>query len=632
MIPSPLAPSDNALYAPPLATSDNALFSAEAPGGRNYKESSYNFFDSFDPVAWEKQLLALWASEGTFKTSVAKNAERNGEEFVFQEGPPTANGTPGLHHVLARSFKDLMCRWKTMSGFVVERKAGWDCHGLPVEMGVQKELGLETFADVESFGLGKFNALCETSVWKYEAEWEQLTERMGFWVDLKERYATLDQNYMESEWWALKQLWTRGLLYQGYKVLPYCAHTTCTYSTHEVAQGYKDVDDLTCFVRFPLLPLDSASTEECASLLVWTSTPWTLPANVLLAVNASAAYCFVRVAKRHQRQPAESVDSTLSEPSTERAAGYAVGRSYLTPGELVVVAKARLEELQSRLPRGMELQTEAMVMGEALVGRSYSPPLSPAMSTLKEASPQLFCVVHADFVTADAGTGVVHVAPMYGEDDHSLCVSLGLDGDLKHVVGTDGCYFEGDTRLPASLWGLKVTEVATQEQVLQLLHNSCTLECAMPVRHSYPHCWRSGERLLYYAMDSWFLRMSEPAVKDRMVDLNHDRVRWAPDTMRDGRFGGWLRGAKDWCLSRKRCWGCPLPVWVCSKASGGCGKQHCIGSRSELQSMLASTGNSAAAALPADLHSPFVDALQLRCPCCSADGAMVREPYVLDCW
>jgi len=617
-------------------------------GAKEEEDWKMGFPNTFDPVGWEEAQLAQWEREGTFALSVEANKQqhkRNSSQhhFVFQEGPPTANGRPGLHHVLARTFKDLVCRWKTMQGFVVERKAGWDCHGLPVEREVEKMLGFSTYEQVESFGLERFNQLCAESVWKYQSEWEKLSQRMGYWTDMKNPYATLDVEYMESEWWALKQLWQKGLLQRGYKVLPYSPRTGTTYSNRDVAEGYKVVTDLSCFVRFPLVSCPPKwKKEHCTDagfrvcMMVWTSTPWTLPGNALLAVHKEFTYVLVKVVSKTSHTGEGGVES---EQSVETSMSFQTGTSYFRAGEVFCVAQDLVTELQDKLlsstsSEAYSLEVVRTLAGAELLGQRYSPPFKESNGNN---DPLLWHVVHADFVNNKTGTGVVHVAPMYGEDDHHLCTTLKLDlnrPECQHVVGLDGRFLEGCCRVPTVLRRLDVTSGQTQEKVLDLLHQLGLLYRAEPWTHEYPHCWRNkSHRLLYHAMESWFVTMADPAVRSRMQQLNSTQVQFSPAKVRDGRFGTWLEQSRDWCVSRRRTWGCPLPVWVCRKENGGCGREYCVGSRAELNSLLAhNTSANKAEPLLDDLHTTQVDSLLLRCESCNKEGTMCREPYVLDCW
>lgn len=597
------------------------------------------FPSAFFPVEWEEAQLAQWQREGTFALSVEANKQPNEEDpkpryFSFQEGPPTANGRPGLHHVLARTFKDLVCRWKTMQGYVVERKAGWDCHGLPVEREVEKMLGFSTYEQVQTFGLERFNQLCRESVWKYQTEWEKLSERMGYWTDVSNRYATLDVEYMESEWWAMKKLWQKGLLRKGYKVLPYSPQSGTTYSNRDVAEGYKVVTDLSCFVRFPLVSfLPEWETEGCTvsgfrvSMMVWTSTPWTLPGNALLAVHKDFTYALVKVVAK------------ISETAKEDThACFKAETNYFKACEVFCVAQDLVDELQNKFlsssSEAYSFEVVRTMAGKDLLGLSYSPPFRECDQSN---DPLLWRVVHADFVNNQTGTGVVHVAPMYGEDDHNLCTTLNLDlnrPECQHVVGLDGRFMEDYRRVPQGLHGLDVTSGQTQEKVSALLHQLEILYRAEPVTHQYPHCWRNkSHRLLYYAKEAWFVTMADQAVRSRMQNLNSTQVQFSPENVRDGRFGGWLEQSRDWCVSRSRSWGCPLPVWVCRKENGGCGRELCVGSRAELRSLEAlKSSDRDKEPLLDDLHTTRVDSLHLQCDLCQKEGTMQREQYGLDCW
>lgn len=621
---------------PNLQQAHRVLFVAGRREGAENDDNKSNvkhaaFPTRFQPVQWEQDQLAQWEREGTFALSLKQNS---GPHFVFQEGPPTANGRPGLHHVLARTFKDLECRWKTMQGYKVERKAGWDCHGLPVEREVEKTLGLHTVADVQSFGVEQFNKHCAQSVWKYQEEWQNMTKRMGYWTDLQLRYATMDVSYMESEWWAVQQLYRKGYLKRGYKVMPYSPQTGCTYSQRDLAEGYKQVTDLTAFVRFSLtdeVPFMANGSDNVAaknvSMLVWTSTPWTLPANVMLAVSQTLQYVLVKVVKATPAGRGENTKENDGVP--ER-----LEMTHFRDEEVLCVANDRLVQLEKMtFQGGCNLEVVARCLGSELVGLHYSPPFV-SNNSLQDSRDEYWLVVHADFVNNEVGTGVVHVAPLYGEDDYQLCSRAGLfrssSPDLEHVVGLDGRFVDSNPRVPASLHGLDVTLPDTQETVLSLCRDSGILVQAKQMTHDYPFCWRNkSNRLLYYAMESWFVSMGDPAVRSRMMGLNSAHVEFAPANVKYGRFGKWLEESKDWCVSRKRTWGCPMPVWVCRKELGGCGRENCVGSREELRSLLLESDG----ALLDDLHTTLVDKLNLFCPACGdTSGAMTREPYVLDCW
>ena len=527
-----------------------------------------------DSVSLETGLLSTWQEENLFEATVENR--KNGEPFIFLEGPPTANGKPGIHHVVARTYKDLVCRWKTMQGNFVERKGGWDTHGLPVEIEVQKRLDLMSNEAIEAFGMEEFNKECRESVWTYEAAWREMTERMAYWCDLDDPYVTLHNEYIESCWWALKQMFEKGLLYRGYKVLPYCPQTGTSYSSHEVALGYKEVEEPSVYVKFKLEDTD-------ASILAWTTTPWTLPGNVGLAVGPDVEYVRVRV--------------TAVPEKWEGHGGAEIGEELILAKDLFKeVIRHHCEEVET-------------FPGSDLIGRSYQPLFPGAVD--RNGSETAWTVIGADWVTTTDGTGVVHTAVMYGEDDYNLGMEVGLPA--QHTVGMDGAFLEGTH---SDLDGRYVKDC--DETIIGLLHDGNLLYREKMYLHDYPHCWRTGHPLLYYAMDSWFVRMT--AVKDRLLEFN-SQVEWAPDWVGEGRFGEWLRNVKDWAISRERYWGTPLPVWICED----CGTQHCVGSTEEMAAM-AKDGSPVAE----DLHRPYVDDTVLVCTECNGD--MKREPFVMDCW
>lgn len=544
-----------------------------------------------DSVALENNLLSIWKEEGAFISSISNR--ESGAPFIFLEGPPTANGKPGIHHVVARTYKDLVCRWKTMQGFRVERKGGWDTHGLPVEIEVQKRLDLMSNEQIEAFGMQAFNDACRESVWTYEEAWREMTERMAYWVDLDNPYVTLHNDYVESCWWALKQMFDSGLLYRGYKVLPYCPQTGTSYSSHEVALGYKEVEEPSVYVKFKLV-------DEDASILAWTTTPWTLPGNVGLAVGPDVTYIKARIAKEAE--------------SWEGSGGAEVG-------EVVILAKDLQKEV---LRHHVDIIEE--IKGSELVGMAYEPLFPQAVP--RGTSETAWTVLSADWVTTTDGTGVVHTAVMYGEDDYNLGMEAGLPA--HHTVGMDGNFVEGTH---PELDGKYVKDV--DQTVIELLSQpggsngkgpqSGLLYREKSYLHDYPHCWRTDHPLLYYAMDSWFVKMT--AVKEKLLEFN-DQVEWAPDWVGEGRFGEWLRNVKDWAISRERYWGTPLPVWRDED-----GNMKCIGSIQELKDEVAKA-NAAGINNPdcpddVDLHRPVVDEFTLL----SDNGKpMNREPFVMDCW
>jgi isoleucyl-tRNA synthetase len=500
----------------------------------------------------EERVLAFWREREVFARSL--EARRGAEPFVFYEGPPTANGRPGSHHVLSRVFKDVFPRFQTMRGRFVDRRGGWDCHGLPVELEVEKRLGISGKPEIEAYGIAEFNRLCRESVVAYLDEWERLTERIGFWIDTGRAYRTMDTDYIESVWWSLAELHSRGLVYQSDKVVPYCPRCGTALSSHEVALGYEDVDDPSVFVRFPLRDGDE-------SLLVWTTTPWTLPANQAAAVNPAVPY----VAAEHD-------------------------------GEVLILA----EPLVGRV-LGERARVVRRMAAEELVGREYEPPF-PYL-------PGAHRVVPGGFVTTEDGTGIVHIAPAFGEDDMAMAKEHGLDA--PNPVGPDGRF----TAAVGPFAGRFVKE-ADQDLIVDLRARGRLLR-AGTYRHSYPHCWRCGTPLLYYAKPSWYIRTT--AVRDRMLEVNAG-IGWHPERVREGRFGRWLEGNVDWAISRDRYWGTPLPLWRC----GDCDRVEAIGSFAALRDRA-----TAPLAEPFDPHRPFVDDVLLTCPC---GESMRREPEVVDVW
>jgi len=531
----------------------------------------------YDPVDLELSVAKRWKDEGTFEKSIEQR--QGSKPFTFLEGPPTANGKPGIHHVLSRLYKDMVCRWKTMEGYVVERKGGWDTHGLPVEIEVQKKLDLMSNEAIEAYGMAAFNEKCKESVWTYEEAWREMTERMAFWVDMDDPYVTLHDEYIESAWWSLKQMHDKGLLFRGHKVLPYCPQTGTSYSTHEVSLGYKEVSEPAVYIKFQLV-------DDNASVLAWTTTPWTLPGNVGLAVGPEVTYCRVRI--------------------TEPPAGEWEGRGATEVGEELIMAKDLLSDV---LRHQVEIVEE--FPGSELVGKAYQPLFPGAIE--QGDSKTAWTVVAADFVTTTDGTGVVHTAVMYGEEDYALGMEVGLPA--QHTVGVDGKFIKG---IHGSLDGRYVKDC--DSDIIDLLATEGRLYREHIYTHDYPHCWRTDHPLLYYAMDSWFVRMT--AVKDNIIKYN-SQVEWAPEWTGTKRVGEWLSNIKDWAISRERYWGTPLPVWICQ----GCGKEHCVGSIEEMNSL-----KTADSPVPKELHRPYVDDVKLRCTDDSCGGEMLREPYVMDCW
>jgi isoleucyl-tRNA synthetase len=519
----------------------------------------------------EERMLERWRERDVFARSLA---QRDGAPlWNFYEGPPTANGRPGSHHVLARVFKDVYPRYRAMCGYRVPRKAGWDCHGLPVEIEVEKQLGISSKQEVEEYGIDKFNQRCRASVFEYVEEWNRLTERIGFWIDLDDPYVTLENDYIESVWWSLRQLWEKERLYEGHKVVPYCPRCGTALSSHEVALGYQDVEDPSIYVRFKLLGEDGAESGE--SLLVWTTTPWTLPGNVAVAVAPDVTYVRVRY---------EGEVLVLAEPLLERVLGEGA-------------------DVLEKLP------------GSDLLGRRYAGPIFE----LEEEPANAFRVVAGDFVTTEDGTGLVHIAPAFGEDDYAVAAANGIfdptdAGSLFNPVNLEGRF---DRRL-SGFEGQFVKDAATTEALIADLGSRGLLFREQVYEHAYPHCWRCGTPLLYYAKSSWYIATSR--VRDGLL-ANNETIGWHPEHIRDGRFGKWLENNVDWALSRDRYWGTPLPIWSC--ATGGCEERTCIGSVEELRER-------ARGEVPDDLHRPYIDEVVLDCERCG--GEMHRVKSVIDTW
>jgi isoleucyl-tRNA synthetase len=516
-----------------------------------------------DLPALELEVLERWRERDVFAQSL--RMREGAKPWVFYEGPPTANGRPGAHHVLSRVFKDIYPRYKTMRGHRVERKGGWDCHGLPVEIAVEQELGIHHKAEIEEYGIAEFNAKCRESVFTFLEEWNRLTERIGFWIDLDDAYRTLDESYIESVWWALAEIDRRGLLYEGHKVVPYCPRCETTLSSHEVALGYQDVVDPSVFLKLPVL-----GGEE--KLLVWTTTPWTLPGNVAVAVSPTAKYARARLGE-----------------------------------EMFVLADARVQPV---LGDGVEVVDR--LTGEELVERyrSYQGPIFPI------SQPGGFPILADAFVTTEDGTGIVHLAPAFGEDDYRVAAANGIfdptsPGSLLNPVKPDGTYEQRVT----GYGGRFVKDPALTEELIADLDARGLLFKRQEYEHSYPHCWRCGTPLLYYAKPSWYIATSQS--RDRMLAAN-ETVAWHPPHIKHGRFGDWLSNNVDWALSRERYWGTPLPVWRCDAG----GHLHVIGSFAELEEL---SGSSLA-----DHHRPYVDDVEI--PCAECEQPMKRVPEVIDVW
>ncbi|MGO9903292.1 MAG: isoleucine--tRNA ligase [Solirubrobacteraceae bacterium] len=532
----------------------------------------------------ELEVLSRWRERDVFARSIA--ARQGAERWGFYEGPPTANGAPGAHHVLARVFKDIFPRYRTMCGYYVERKGGWDCHGLPVELAVEEELGFKSKDDIERFGIAEFNARCREKVLSHVEDWNALTERIGFWIDLQDAYKTLDPQYVESVWWALQTIHRKGLLYEKLKVVPYCPRCGTTLSSHELGQPgvYHDVHDPSVYVRFPVKQsLGPLSTGD--ELLVWTTTPWTLVSNAAVAVDPDLMYVRARPAGGLGRG--------------DSGAGLDSGDSGARPDTVFVLAEALVQRVL-----GPEAEILERFPGSAFVGAAYEPPFDFIAGS--EYGPSGHTVLPADFVTADDGTGLVHTAIAFGEEDFRLGEQFGLT--VINPVRADGTY---DERIGpyAGRW----VKGADEDLVADLRARGKLLRSEL-YEHSYPHCWRCGTPLLYYAKPSWYIATSQ--LKDRLLASN-ETVNWHPEHVKHGRFGKWLEGNVDWALSRERYWGTPLPVWRCES-------NHVlvIGSLAELQER-------SGVAL-SDPHRPFVD--EISFPCGECDGQMQRVPEVIDVW
>jgi isoleucyl-tRNA synthetase len=525
----------------------------------------------------EERVLERWRQRDVFKRSLENRADA--PVWSFYEGPPTANGTPGSHHVLSRVFKDIYPRYRTMTGHRVPRKAGWDTHGLPVELEVEKELGINSKPEIEEYGIAEFNAKCRESVFRYVEDWNKLTERIGFWLDLDDPYVTLEDPYIESVWWALRKIYDDDRLYEGHKVVPYCPRCGTALSSHEVALGYHDVVDPSVYVRMPYVNAASSTSPPGAAgassplesgdqFLVWTTTPWTLITNAAIAAGPEIEYARVKYGD-----------------------------------EVLVLAKERVETVL-----GEDAEVLDAFPGEAIAGASYEPPFE----YITDYGPRGHTMLLADFVSTDEGTGLVHTAIAFGEDDFRLGEQYGIT--LQNPVKLDGTFDERVTDFA----GRFVKEA--DPDIVRALDAKGRLLRAEKYEHAYPHCWRCDTPLLYYAKASWYIRTT--SVRDRMLAEN-EKIDWHPDHIRDGRFGRWLENNVDWALSRDRYWGTPLPIWRCDDA--GCGQLFCAGSISDLEERYEG-------AMPEDLHRPYIDEVAWPCEREGCGGTLRRDPAVIDTW
>ena len=528
-----------------------------------------------DFTSREEKVLKFWKENEIFEKSIEEKKDL--PTYTFYDGPPTANGKPHIGHVLTRVIKDMIPRYQTMKGHKIIRKAGWDTHGLPVELEIEKELGIDGKEQIEAYGLDPFIRKCKESVWKYKGMWEEFSNKVGFWADMDNPYVTYHNTFIESEWWALKKIWNDGLLYKGFKIVPYCPRCGTPLSSHEVAQGYKTVKERSAVVRFKVIGED-------AYFLAWTTTPWTLPSNVALCVNPDENYCKVKAADGYTYYMAEALLDKVLGGMAEKL--------------------VKEEKIAEGTPAYEILET---YKGKELEGKEYEPLFECTKEYVAKLPQKGHYITCDSYVTMSDGTGIVHIAPAFGEDD----ANVGRKYDLPFVQFVDG---KGDMTKETPYAGLFVKDA--DKPVLVDLEKAGLLFDAPKFEHEYPHCWRCDTPLIYYARDTWFIKMS--AVKDRLVK-NNNTVNWIPEGIGKGRFGAWLENVQDWGLSRNRYWGTPLNIWECS-----CGKRHAIGSIEELKSMSDNCPDDI------ELHRPYIDAVTIKCPDCG--GEMKRVPEVIDCW
>ena len=544
-------------------------------------------------VEREREVEKFWKDNDIFQKSI--DSRKEGETYTFYDGPPTANGKPHIGHVLTRVIKDMIPRYRTMKGYMVPRKAGWDTHGLPVELEVEKKLGLDGKEQIEEYGLEPFIKHCKESVWKYKGMWEDFSSTVGFWADMDNPYVTYDNNFIESEWWALKQIWDKKLLYKGFKIVPYCPRCGTPLSSHEVAQGYKSVKERSAVVRFKVIGED-------AYFLAWTTTPWTLPSNVALCVNPDETYVKVKAADGYTYYMAQALlDKVLS--------GLAVKAGQTVDGkELATDEDGKVTESVSG--EGVDYTVLEKYTGKDLEYKEYEPLFECAGEAAKKQHKKGHFVTCDTYVTMSDGTGIVHIAPAFGEDD----AKVGRNYDLPFVQFVDG---KGELTAETPYAGLFVKKA--DPEVLKDLDKEGKLFDAPKFEHDYPFCWRCDTPLIYYARESWFIKMSDPEVKANLI-ANNKTINWIPETIGTGRFGAWLENVQDWGISRNRYWGTPLNIWVCDD----CGEMLSIGSKAELKEHSDNCPDDI------ELHRPYIDAVTCTCPKCK--GKMKRVPEVIDCW
>ena len=532
-------------------------------------------------VGMEREVAKTWKEKDIIKKNFAMNEGK--KYFTFYDGPPTANGKPHVGHIETRVMKDIIPRYKVMKGYKVIRKAGWDTHGLPVELEIEKKLGISGKEQIEDYGVEKFVKQCKESVFTYVHMWEEMTDKVGFWVDMEHPYVTYHNEYIESVWWALKQMWEKGLLYEGHKVMPYCPRCGTALSSHEVAQGYKDVKDLTCVAKFKVL--ENQGYQENTYILAWTTTPWTLPSNLALCVNKAYEYAEVKVNVANRNKKDENEEKNIE-----------------TKYETYILAK----ELIEKVLKDEEYEIVKTFKGEKLLGIKYG-----RLMPWGEVEGKAYEVIHGDYVNLDDGTGIVHIAPAYGEDDSLVSKQNGIT--FINLVDKSGKFVK-----EVEPWAGRFVRDCN-EDICKWLAEENKLFSKEKHLHSYPHCWRCDTPLLYYPKESWFVAMSK--LRDELV-ANNNKVNWYPDTIRTGRFGKFLENVIDWGISRDRYWGTPLPVWTCEDKN--CGHQECIGSITELKEK--------GIDVPEDieLHKPYIDNVYLKCPQCGKK--MKRAKEVIDCW